>query len=203
MRKFQLALKYSLDWITALILLIPVTAVILVLGIILWLDSPGPLFFQQIRLGKGGRHFKMYKLRTMSPGDHTRQTPRNPDGSLALTADLQGYTRFGKLLRRFSLDELPQLYNILKGEMSFVGPRPDLPEHQKLYEAGEDVKLAVRPGLTGLAQVSGRNEIPWKERLQWDARYVTHYSLGLDLKIMVLTVTRLVTGRGVYQSKGR
>lgn len=203
MRKIQLYLKYGLDWLVAFILLVPVTLVIGGLGIILVLDSPGPIFFRQVRLGKRGRHFRMYKLRTMTPGDHTRQTPRNQDGSLALTADLHGYTRFGKLLRRFSLDELPQLYNILKGEMSFIGPRPDLPEHQRLYSAGEDLKLAVRPGLTGLAQVTGRNEIPWKERLQLDAQYVTEYSLWLDLKIIGLTLSRLVSGDGVYQSKGR
>jgi lipopolysaccharide/colanic/teichoic acid biosynthesis glycosyltransferase len=137
----------------------------------------------------------------MTPGDHTRETPRNQDGSLALTVDLAGYTRFGRLLRRFSLDELPQIYNILKGEMSFIGPRPDLPEHLDLYCGEESLKLAVRPGLTGLAQVAGRNELPWKERLQLDIQYVKHYHVWLDFKIMAGTMGKLISGKGIYAPK--
>jgi Sugar transferases involved in lipopolysaccharide synthesis len=198
-RSAQIYVKYFLDWVLALLLLLPVGLVLLILGLILYIDSPGPIFFRQQRPGRHGKLFGLYKLRTMTPGDHTAVTPRNPDGSLALTSDLTGYTRFGKLLRRFSLDELPQLFNILRGEMSFIGPRPDLPEHLSLYTEQERLKLAVRPGLTGLAQVMGRNELPWKERLQLDIEYVNRYSLLLDFKIFALTLARLITGRGVYQ----
>lgn len=203
MKKLQLLIKYLLDFLVALIFVAPVSLVVGMLGAILVCDSPGPVFFFQPRLGKGGRLFRMIKLRTMVPGDHTGETPRNADGSLALTADTAGYTRFGKILRRFSLDELPQIYNILKGEMSFIGPRPDLPEHRPLYNDRDTVKLEVRPGLSGLAQISGRNELPWKERLILDAQYVGDYSLALDFKIAVITLGRLLTGHGVYQSKGK
>lgn len=199
MKRIQLTVKYLLDFLLAVLLVLPLTLLILLLGIILFLDSPGPIFFRQTRPGRGGRLYFMWKLRTMRPGNHTAATPRNPDGSLQLNESVEGYTRFGKLLRRFSLDELPQIYNILYGEMSFIGPRPDLPEHVQLYSAAESAKLQVRPGMTGLAQVMGRNELPWKERLKFDAQYVQEYSLWLDLKIFVLTLIRLVSGRGVYQ----
>lgn len=195
----QWNLKYLLDFLLALLLLIPLAAVIGILGVILYIDSPGPVFFKQLRPGKNGKLFLILKLRTMTPGDHTLSTPRNSDGSLALTHDLKGYTRFGKFLRRFSLDELPQIFNVLKGDMSFIGPRPDLPEHVSLYQGDERLKLMARPGLTGLAQIGGRNGLPWKERLQLDARYVKEYSLWLDLKIFMVTLGRLITGKGVYQ----
>jgi undecaprenyl phosphate N,N'-diacetylbacillosamine 1-phosphate transferase len=198
-RKLQWGLKYSVDFIFGLILVVPITILIIVLGVFLYLDSPGPFFFKQLRPGRNGKLFYILKLRTMSPGDHTYDTPRNPDGSLALTHDLQGYTRFGKWLRRLSLDELPQLYNILKGEMSFIGPRPDLPEHLQLYTDVEALKLLARPGLTGLAQIRGRNELPWKERLQLDVQYVREYSLLLDVKIFWATLGKLISGKGVYQ----
>jgi undecaprenyl phosphate N,N'-diacetylbacillosamine 1-phosphate transferase len=199
MQKLQWRIKYSCDVIFGLILVVPITILIAVLGLILYLDSPGPFFFKQLRPGRNGKLFYILKLRTMSPGDHTLDTPRNPDGSLALTHDLLGYTRFGKWLRRLSLDELPQLFNILKGEMSFIGPRPDLPEHLQLYTEVEALKLLARPGLTGLAQVKGRNELPWKERLLLDVFYVKEYSLLLDLKILWGTIGRLLSGKGVYQ----
>jgi undecaprenyl phosphate N,N'-diacetylbacillosamine 1-phosphate transferase len=200
-QELQLLIKYGCDLLLALLLLIPVICVVLLLGVILYCDSPGPVFFRQLRPGRNGKLFAIYKLRTMAPGDHTRETPRNQDGSLALTADLAGYTRFGRLLRRFSLDELPQIFNIIKGEMSFIGPRPDLPEHLDLYTAAESMKLAVRPGLTGLAQIAGRNELPWKERLKLDVQYVKEYNLWLDLKILAGTMGKIISGKGIYAPK--
>ena len=198
-QKLQWGLKYGLDFVLGIVFLIPVSLFIGFLAVFLYLDSPGPIFFKQLRPGRNGKMFNILKLRTMLPGDHTETTPRNPDGSLALTHDLQGYTKFGRWLRRLSLDELPQLFNILKGEMSFIGPRPDLPEHVHLYTAEEAVKLLARPGLTVLAQVKGRNELPWKERLQLDVQYVREYSLWLDIKVFFATIGRLVSGKGVYQ----
>jgi lipopolysaccharide/colanic/teichoic acid biosynthesis glycosyltransferase len=135
----------------------------------------------------------------MTPGDHTTNTTRNPDGSLAVSENTATLTRFGRWLRRTSLDEIPQIFNILVGEMSFIGPRPDLPEHVRLYSEEERLKLRVRPGLTGLAQVMGRNDLPWPERLKLDVRYVREFSLRLDLRILLLTVRQVVSGKGVYQ----
>lgn len=200
-QKLQLSIKYGCDLLLALILLVPISFVILLSGIILYFDSPGPIFFGQLRPGRNGKLFTIYKLRTMVPGDHTRETPRNEDGSLALTADLAGHTRFGRLLRRFSLDELPQIFNIIKGEMSFIGPRPDLPEHLSIYTSEQSLKLAVRPGLTGLAQITGRNELPWKERLKLDIQYVKEYNLWLDLKIFAGTMGKTISGKGIYAPK--
>ena len=198
-KQWQLVIKYGFDLIAALILALPVSLLILVLGVLVYLDSPGAIIFKQQRIGKNGKIFSLYKLRTMIPGDHIATTPRNADGSLAITEDSAGYTRTGKWLKRLSLDELPQIYNIIKGEMSFIGPRPDLPEHLQLYCGAESNKLLVRPGMTGLAQVMGRNSLPWKERLKLDSRYVKEYSLFLDLKILWYTIWRLISGQGVYQ----
>jgi len=200
-QKLQLSLKYGGDFLVALVLLVPIALLVFFLGIILYCDSPGPVFFKQQRLKTGGKLFTIYKLRTMLPGDHTCVTPRNQDGSLALTPDLHGYTRFGKWLRRFSLDELPQIFNIIKSEMSFIGPRPDLPEHLQLYTPEEKQKLAVRPGITGLSQIKGRNELPWKERLKLDAQYVQTYNLWLDVKIIIGTFGKVISGKGVYAPK--
>lgn len=199
MRQIQIHVKHVLDFVLALLLAVPVSIFILFLGVILYIDSPGPIFFTQPRLGRREKIFRIIKLRTMTPGDHTNRTNRNPDGSLSLSGDSGSLTRVGVWLRRTSLDEIPQIFNILKGEMSFVGPRPDLPEHVGLYSDEERLKLLVRPGLTGLAQVMGRNDLPWPDRLKLDVRYVREFSLWLDLRILFRTVPLVITRKGVFQ----
>jgi lipopolysaccharide/colanic/teichoic acid biosynthesis glycosyltransferase len=147
--------------------------------------SPGPAFFRQQRLGQDGRPFAILKLRSMYINC---VEIRNDDGSAYAGADDPRVTPIGRFLRKTSLDELPQLFNVLKGEMSLVGPRPDQVNQLCFYTDFEKQKLTVKPGLTGLAQISGRNSISWDRRKALDVQYVTNRSLWLDLEILARTV---------------
>jgi len=147
-----------------------------------------PAFFTQERPGLGGKLFKIYKFRTMS---------NERDESGELLPDEARLKGVGKTIRRLSLDELPQLLNVLKGEMSFVGPRPLLPEYLPLYNARQATRHTVLPGITGLAQVMGRNAISWDEKLEWDAKYAENISFWLDIKILLLTALKVVKSEGV------
>jgi lipopolysaccharide/colanic/teichoic acid biosynthesis glycosyltransferase len=149
-----------------------------------------PVLFVQVRPGRGGRPFTLYKFRTMTDA-------RRPDGTLR--SDAERLTKLGKLLRRTSLDELPELINVLRGEMSLVGPRPLLMEYLPRYDARQARRHEVRPGITGLAQVHGRNATPWRERLETDVQYVERLSARLDLEIVLLTLLRVVQGAGVNE----
>ncbi len=147
--------------------------------------SPGPVFFRQERIGMGGAPFRVWKFRTMVHGEN----PMMPDPDRI--------TRVGAVLRRFSLDELPQLLNVAAGEMSIVGPRPTLAYQVERYDEHQMRRLAVRPGLTGLAQVSGRNSLPWAERIDFDVDYVATQSAAVDLRLIARTVSTILTGDGV------
>ncbi|MEZ4441048.1 MAG: sugar transferase [Polyangiaceae bacterium] len=163
------------------------------------LEDGGPAVFRQERLGLGGRVFTMFKFRTMSVGAE-RKMELNADGSVKTVADDMRITRVGRFLRKTSLDELPQLLNVLRGDMSVIGPRPDLPLHAEYYNERHRRKLEVRPGITGLAQVSGRNELPWERRLELDVEYVENLSLALDVSIFFRTFTTVLSRRAVYAS---
>jgi lipopolysaccharide/colanic/teichoic acid biosynthesis glycosyltransferase len=156
------------------------------------LDSRGPVIYRQPRSGKDGEVFDLYKLRTMKPGADPVGV-----GTPVLEGDPR-VTRVGRLLRRISLDEGPNLVNVLRGEMAIVGPRPTLPAQVELYTAHQRRRLEVRPGMTGWAQVNGRAGIPWEERIELDVWYVDHRSLGLDLRILARTARLLLTGHGLY-----
>ncbi len=147
-----------------------------------------PAFFTQERPGLGGKLFKIYKFRTMT---------NERDESGELLPDEARLKGVGKTIRRLSLDELPQLLNVLKGEMSFVGPRPLLPEYLPLYNARQATRHSVLPGITGLAQVMGRNAISWDEKLEWDAKYAENISFWLDIKILALTALKVIKSEGV------
>jgi undecaprenyl phosphate N,N'-diacetylbacillosamine 1-phosphate transferase len=147
-----------------------------------------PAFFTQERPGLGGKLFKIYKFRTMS---------NERDESGELLPDEARLKGVGRTIRRLSLDELPQLLNVLKGEMSFVGPRPLLPEYLPLYNARQATRHSVLPGITGLAQIMGRNAISWDEKLEWDAKYAENISFWLDIKILALTAFKVVRSEGV------
>ena len=171
----------------ALLLLSPMMAVI---AVAVRVTSPGEIIFKQTRGGMGGRPFTIYKFRSM-----TRDAPASGPGSYVSGADPR-ITRVGRVLRRTSLDELPQLLNILKGDMSIVGPRPDLPHHVEKYTPLQRRRLEVRPGITGWAQVCGRNQLSWDERITLDVEYVQHWSLLRDLDVIRRTIVVVLTGRG-------
>ena len=157
----------------------------LLVGLVLLLADGRPVLFRQMRAGLKGRPFAILKFRTMRPGPGT---------------DMERLTRLGRFLRRSSLDELPQLVNILKGDMSLVGPRPLPVAYVARYAPEQARRLDVRPGLTGWAQVNGRNALSWEEKFAYDTWYVDHQSLALDLRILFLTFATLVGGRGVNAS---
>jgi lipopolysaccharide/colanic/teichoic acid biosynthesis glycosyltransferase len=161
------------------------------------LEGGGPAFFRQERIGWGGQPFRLWKLRTMT---ETRVAPTAPD---VLHKDDVRITRVGRVLRSLGLDELPQLLNVLAGEMSLVGPRPALAYQVERYDAFQHRRLEVRPGITSLAVVSGRNAISWEERIALDVWYVDHWSLGLDLRILAKTLwCVLITRKGLYGRDG-
>ena len=157
-------------------------------------SSSGPVLFAQLRLGRHGRTFLLYKFRSMFYG---APDLRNADGSACTPGDDPRITPLGRWLRRTSLDELPQLLNVLRGEMALVGPRPDLADQLRYYSPEDRRKLEVRPGLTGLAQISGRNNISWQERKALDVEYVLRRSLGLDLAILGRTIPYVLLRRDV------
>jgi lipopolysaccharide/colanic/teichoic acid biosynthesis glycosyltransferase len=159
------------------------------------LESPGPAIYMQTRVGKDGREFKIYKLRTMVRGAEFTGP------GLAIQEGDDRITRIGKILRRYSLDELPNLWNVLLGEMSIVGPRPTIPVQVEQYTARQRGRLAVKPGITGWAQVNGRASLPWPERIELDIWYVEHRTPGLDLKILARTVRMVVSGQGLYKGE--
>ena len=148
-----------------------------------------PVFFVQKRTGRSGKIFKVYKLRTMIEKDKSK------------LSDKQRITVLGKFMRKFSIDELPQIMNVIIGDMSFVGPRPLLPEYTEKYSERQKLRLKVRPGITGLAQINGRNELKWEEKLELDAIYVEKKSMFLDLKIMLKTIPVVVFSTG-FKSSG-
>jgi lipopolysaccharide/colanic/teichoic acid biosynthesis glycosyltransferase len=173
--------------IVALILLSPLIAVV---ALAVRINMGSPLLFRQARPGWHGKPFTLLKFRTMRDG---------ADGSGQMLPDDERLTPFGRFLRRTSFDELPELINVLKGEMSLVGPRPLLLEYVPLYSAEQARRHEVRPGITGLAQVSGRNAISWEERLRLDAWYVDHRSFALDLRILWQTVVNVLAARGISE----
>ncbi|MEY8666338.1 sugar transferase [Enterococcus innesii] len=170
---------------TALIFLSPI---ILIIAILVKCKLGSPIIFVQERPGKNEEIFNMYKFRTMIDKDDKEGNPLSDDLRL---------TKFGKLLRSTSLDELPELWNILKGDMSLVGPRPLLKEYLKLYNQDQKKRHLVRPGLTGLAQVNGRNAISWKEKFFYDVKYVNNVSFILDVKIIFITIKKIFVREGI------
>ena len=179
-------------------LLIVVTAPLLGLAALaIKLESRGPVIYRQRRIGKDGRPFELLKLRTMVPGAESMGA-----GIYVLEGDPR-ITRTGRLLRRFSLDELPNLVNVLRGDLAIVGPRPTVQEQVDGYTVRQRRRLEVKPGITGWAQINGRTSLPWPERIELDVWYVEHRSLRLDLRILARTARLLATGRGLYSEELR
>jgi Undecaprenyl-phosphate galactose phosphotransferase WbaP len=202
----ELVIKRTLDLVGAIIGLILFSPLMVIVALLIRLDSPGPALFLQYRIGRGGRAFKMLKFRTMQLGAETaheqefQQAPNRrvtPHQFQNLLHDPR-LTRIGRSLRRSSIDELPQLWNVLKGEMSLVGPRPFLPVEQEHYGDTSSAYILARPGMTGLWQVSGRSRLSFTERVQLDTYYIHHWSLWLDIRILVRTIWVVVRGEGAY-----
>lgn len=179
--------KRLLDLMIVTLIALPAIAIGIVSAFAILLEDGGPVLFRQLRVGYGGRQFILLKLRTMTRIKRAKDAFPDP----------QDYTRTGRLLRRLSIDELPQLINVLRGEMSIVGPRPTLPYQVHQYDSRQAGRLRVPPGLTGLAQINGRNEMTWPERIEWDLRYVARQSLWLDLIILARTFRVILGGVGV------
>jgi lipopolysaccharide/colanic/teichoic acid biosynthesis glycosyltransferase len=185
-------LPRALDVVLASIGLAVASPFLVIAAIAIRLDSRGPAIYRQPRVGRRGELFDLFKLRTMTLGADPVGV-----GTPVLEGDPR-VTRVGRLLRRISLDEAPNLVNVLRGEMAIVGPRPTLAAQVELYAPHQRRRLEVKPGLTGWAQVNGRAGIPWEERIELDVWYVDHRSLGLDLRILARTARLLVTGHGLY-----
>ena len=185
----------ALDLVVASLALTVTAPLLAAAAILIKLESRGPVFYRQRRVGLGGEAFELWKLRTMVPGAETMGA-----GIYVVEGDPR-ITRTGRLLRRFSLDELPNLVNVLRGEMAIVGPRPTVQEQVDRYTERQLRRLEVKPGITGWAQVNGRASLPWNERIELDVWYVDHRSLRLDLQILARTVRMLVTGDGLYKGE--
>jgi lipopolysaccharide/colanic/teichoic acid biosynthesis glycosyltransferase len=186
-----------MDVVLAILGLVVAAPVIAIAALAIRLMSPGPAIYRQRRVGKGGREFDLLKLRTMVQGS-------DPVGiGTPVEEGDPRITRAGAFLRRFSLDELPNLVNVLRGEMAIVGPRPTIPAQVAQYTDHQRRRLAVKPGLTGWAQINGRTRLAWTDRIELDVWYVEHRTLGLDLRILVRTAGLLVSGRGLYTGDKR
>jgi lipopolysaccharide/colanic/teichoic acid biosynthesis glycosyltransferase len=181
----------AVDIVIALLALAVLSPVLLVAAIAIKLGSRGPVFYRQRRVGLGGEEFEMLKLRTMVIGS-------DPVGvGTVVTRDDPRVTPAGRVLRRTSLDEIPNLLNVLHGEMAIVGPRPTIPAQVVDYTPYQHRRHEVRPGITGWAQVQGRAGIPWEQRLELDVHYVDHRSAALDARILIKTLWLLITGHGL------
>lgn len=184
--------KRFLDFTLALCVLIATSPILLAVSVALHFANKGAgIFFTQARPGKNGKIFRVVKFKTMTD---------ERDAAGTLLPDHQRMTRVGKFLRKSSLDELPQLFNILRGDMAIIGPRPLLPEYLPLYSPEQARRHEIRPGVTGWAQTHGRNAISWKKKFELDVWYVDHVSFALDVKILFLTALKVVKREGINQS---
>ena len=186
-------MKQLFDYLLALVLSITLLPVFLILSVAIFSSMGSPVLFTQERPGKNSVTFKLLKFRTMriSTDEHGKELP-----------DVERLTKLGALLRRFSLDEIPSIFNVLKGEMSFVGPRPLLVEYLPLYNERQSRRHDVLPGITGWAQINGRNGIGWEQKFELDVWYVENQSFLLDLKILLLTVFVAIRGKEINDSAG-
>jgi lipopolysaccharide/colanic/teichoic acid biosynthesis glycosyltransferase len=189
--RFRASIKRLLDVILALWACVLLSPVIVLIAIAIKLDNRGPVFFVQDRVGRSRKSFRCYKFRTMRPADEMS----NP---VQVSADDPRITRVGRLLRLWTLDEIPQLLNVLKGDMSIVGPRPWIPHQAAYYAIEANRRFAVRPGMAGWAWIHGRNRLPWEERVRLDLWYVDHWSLRLDAIILTRALVLLLRRDGVY-----
>ena len=197
MRNLQLFIKRTVDIVCAVLLILFLIAipVLIIIPIAICLDSKGPAVFTQDRMGKDGKVFKIYKFRTMLIPEESLDENGN------MLESQQRITRVGAFLRKTSLDELMQVFNVLNGTMSIVGPRPSLPYQADNYTERQHGRFRMRPGITGWAQVNGRNDLTWTEKIEYDLEYIENYSLWFDVKILFRTVAVVFKQEGIAFSK--
>ena len=188
-------IRRAVDVVASALALLLSSPLLLAAMLAIRLESPGPMIYRQRRAGRGGKPFDVLKLRTMVDG------AEHIGAGLAVNANDSRITRVGTFLRRSSLDELPNLLNVLRGEMTLVGPRPTLPAQVDRYTERQRGRLAVKPGITGWAQVNGRASLPWPERIELDLYYVENRSLSLDLRILLRTPAMVLGGSGLYKGQ--
>lgn len=196
MQRVQLILKCLVDYFAAILLVVLLSPIFLIIALTIKIDSRGPILFKQQRVGKAEKLFTIYKFRSMIPDASDMGL------GLKVAQNDARITPVGHFLRRTSLDELPQLLNILKGDMSFIGPRPTLLCQVKQYNDFQKKRLLIKPGITGWAQVNGRNSLSWPERIVLDVWYVEHFSLWLDYKILLKTMRVIWVKDGLYGKEG-
>ncbi len=196
------ALRRTLDVLVAAAALLLLLPLLLLIALLIRLDSPGPILFVQTRVGKHGHPFPVFKFRSMFTNAedrlHTVLAANERTGPVFKMKQDPRVTRIGRPLRRCSLDEVPQLLNVLRGEMSLVGPRPALPREVALYTPEQSVRLSVTPGVTGLWQVSGRASLSFERSIELDLEYVRRQSLGLNVSLLLRTIPAVLTGHGAY-----
>lgn len=193
-RKIQLNIKYFLDFLISFIGIVVLSPLYLCITVLLKISMPGPIFFRQRRVGKDGKEFDILKFRSMKVDKRAEET-------LDFSKDSERLTTFGKFLRRTKLDETAQLFNVLSGKMSLVGPRPTVMQQVEKYSDFQRHRLDVRPGMTGLAQVNGNTALSWNERIIYDVNYVMNYSIWLDIKILFKTVFIVLFGEEKFCKK--
>ncbi|MEI3611392.1 sugar transferase [Pseudogracilibacillus sp. SO30301A] len=190
-------MKRVFDILIILLFSLPTVLIGTIIAILIKIDSKGSIFYKQERLGFKGKVFEIYKFRTMV------ENAENIGSGIKTFQDDPRITTIGKFLRKTSLDEIPQLINVLKGDMSIIGPRPPVPYHPRKYQEyrKEQVKrFTVRPGITGYAQIKGRNNISWDERIVYDIEYVNNLSFLLDIKIFILTIVKVFKKEGIHSN---
>ena len=194
--------KAVLDWVVSLAIVLLLSVPMLVIALVILLTSAGPALYRQERVGRDGKTFRMIKFRSMRVGADAERAvlegENEGNGVLFKLKDDPRVTPFGRVLRRYSLDELPQLFNVLRGEMSLVGPRPPLPSEVALYDGYAPRRMLVKPGLTGLWQVSGRSDLSWDEGLRKDLYYVENWTIAGDLLILLRTARAVFAHEGAY-----
>lgn len=201
--KWTKRIKRLFDVICASALLVLLAPVFLVTAAAIVLENPGPVFYSQIRVGKNGRHFAFFKFRSMLVNadqmkDDLADRNQSTDGVIFKMKDDPRITKVGKFIRKFSIDELPQLLNVVQGTMSLVGPRPALPKEVQLYTLAQRKRLHAVPGITGIWQVSGRSDIPFTGQVQLDLEYIQSASLIKDIILLLKTIPAVFTGKGAY-----
>ncbi|WP_373899005.1 sugar transferase [Haloimpatiens sp. FM7315] len=201
-KKFQFIIKRILDFLLSFIGIAILSPIYLILYIAIKTDSKGPALFKQVRVGKDGKDFVIYKFRTMIVNAEKKRDleidPKNLENFVFQSKSDNRITKVGAFLRKTSLDELPQLFNVLIGNMSLVGPRPEIPEVVKYYPEEYRQRLLVLPGITGLAQVSGRGEIELGKTIKYDLTYIQNFSVIYDIKLLFKTVFSVTKGDGAF-----